>query len=224
MKAAPTRDDSARRIPGRRRWLATAGTATGAVVGALVAAPWLSRPARAHVGAGPVNPPLPAPALDIRWHDGGGSTLAARLTGRVTALQTMFTACSATCPLQGALFSMVESQLGTRARSRDDGAAAAADPRLQLISLSIDPLTDDPAALTEWLARYGAGPLWSAGAPRPEQVDGLFDFLRARSRGIDRHTGQVYLFNPRAELVLRTVDLPPPEQIVMLLEGLAALG
>ena len=207
--------------PARRQWLGSVAGAIGLALGA--PALLTGRSARAHVDAGPVRPPVPAPRLEIRWQDGSTSTLAERLSGAVTALQTMFTACSATCPLQGALFTMVERELGRR-RAGSAPQPAGDGPRLQLISLSIDPMTDDPAALAQWLARYQAGPLWTAGAPQLAQIDALFDFLRARSTGIDRHTGQVYLFNPRAELALRTVDMPPPEQVVMLLDGLARVS
>ncbi|MGE0800984.1 MAG: SCO family protein [Lautropia sp.] len=190
---------------GRRRWLWAAAAFT-------IAPALQPRVAAAHNDAGPVAPPLAAPAMAIHWHDGSRRSLADRLKGRVTAVQTMFTGCSAVCPIQGALFAEVQSLLGE---------PAGGDPRLQLLSLSIDPVTDDAPALSRWLRQFEGDARWHAGAPRPEAVDQLLEFLRARSGGVDRHTGQVFLFNPRAELVLRTVDLPPPEQIVELLLGLA---
>lgn len=225
---------SSRAVPARRRWLAATLRSAVAVVGAPVILPgglpgglpaalglgvpglvWPGRAAHAHVDAGPVRPPVPVPPLDIRWQDGSRSTLASRLQGRVSAVQTMFTACSATCPLQGALFAAIEPLL------EDDGGDR--QPRFQLLSLSIDPMTDEPAVLAKWLAQFGAGPAWRAGSPAPDQVDVLFDFLRARSDRLDRHTGQVYLFNGRGELVLRTVDLPPPGQVASLMRQLRAL-
>ena len=223
------------RSKGRRRWLRTApGLAATLLAGpSLLLSP---RSARAHAGAGPVDPPLPAPPLDIRWHDGSRSTLAARLQGRITALQTMFTTCSVTCPLQGAVFAALQGLLdddghaaGGRGEGRDDrersegrgGREDSVGPRLQLLSLSIDPMTDEPAELAHWLDRFGAGPRWQAGAPTPPQVDVLLDFLRARSERIDRHTGQVYLFNGQGGLVMRTVDLPPPAQVADLMRRLA---
>ena len=227
------------RSKGRRRWLRAApGLAATVLAGpSLLLSP---RSARAHAGAGPVDPPLPAPPLDIRWHDGSRSTLAARLQGRITALQTMFTTCSVTCPLQGALFAALQGLLdddghvagggrsdgrdGRDGRKRSEGREDREDsvgPRLQLLSLSIDPMTDEPAELARWLDRFGAGPRWQAGAPTPVQVDVLLDFLRARSERIDRHTGQVYLFDGQGELVMRTVDLPPPAQVADLMRRLA---
>lgn len=205
---------------GRRRWLVRAAS----LVSTVIAPPMLLVPRYgvAHVGAGPVEPPLPVPLLDIRWQDGRRSTLAARLQGRISAVQTMFTACSATCPLQGALFAMVQGLLDGERGQGEGGEGGEGGEALQLLSLSIDPMTDEPAELTTWLAAFGAGSRWQAGAPALDQVDSLFDFLRARSDRLDRHTGQVYLFNRRGELVLRTVDLPQPEQVVMLMRRLAA--
>ncbi|UST56371.1 SCO family protein (plasmid) [Comamonadaceae bacterium OTU4NAUVB1] len=167
--------------------------------------------ARAHGGL--VLPPQPVPAVRLRLQDGRTLSGPALLEGRVTALQLMFTGCSATCPLQGALFAEVERQLLAR---------RAALPDVQLISASIDALGDDPAALSGWLARFGAGGLWSAATPAVADLDRWLDFLQGRRGGADRHTTQVFLFDRRGRLALRTVDLPPPAEVARLVGELAA--
>jgi protein SCO1/2 len=187
--------------PGRRGLLA--GLAALAAGGAHAQAV----PPPAHTSLGPVRPPQPAPALRLVDEAARPFELVARLQGRVSAVQLMFTGCSATCPIQGALF-------------------AAAAPRLelpgaQLLSLSIDPLGDSPAALQAWMARFGAHPAWHAGLPRVQDVDALLDFLRGRSRGADRHTAQVYLFDRQARLAWRTVEMPPVAHLLELLAQLA---
>lgn len=159
----------------------------------------------AHNEAGRVRPGLPAPDLKLTLHDGRKTTLPKLLSGKATALQTMFTTCSATCPIQGALFASVQAQV------------ASAPKNIQLLSLTIDPLGDDARAMQAWLKRYGAGPRWLGATPEINDVDRLFDFLKARNVGADRHTAQVYLFNSHAELVMRTVDFPPPEGIAAML-------
>ena len=164
----------------------------------------------AHNSAGAVNPPRPAPRAAITLHDGRKADLAVLLRGRVTAMQLMFTGCSATCPIQGALFAAAEQQL---ARGTPDPGA------MRLLSLSIDPLGDDAAALNAWRAKFGAGGLWSAAVPAMQDLDALLDFLQGRKAGADRHTAQVYFFNRRAELVLRTVDFPPSREVVRLLQA-----
>ncbi|NML16566.1 SCO family protein [Azohydromonas caseinilytica] len=161
----------------------------------------------AHGSMGPVNPPQPALELPLVGEAGERFELRQRLRGRVSAVQLMFTGCSATCPIQGALFAAVAPLLPPA------GA--------QLLSLSIDPLGDTPAALQAWRARFGAHPAWQAALPRVQDVDRLLDFLRGRARGADRHTAQVYLFDGEARLAWRTVEMPPAAHVAALLRQLA---
>lgn len=160
-----------------------------------------------HDNLGPLRPPLPAPALALVDEAGRPFELAQRLRGRVSAVQLVFTGCSATCPIQGALFAAVAPQLP--------------GPQAQLLSLSIDPLGDTPAALRSWLARFGAHPAWHAGLPSVQGAEQLLDFLRGRARGADRHTAQVYLFDRQARLAWRTVEMPPAAQVTALLAEMA---
>jgi protein SCO1/2 len=172
-------------------------------------------PASAHNAVGLVKPPVAPPATMLQLHDGRKTTLQDLLKGKVTVLQLMFTGCSATCPIQGALFASTQQKLA---------ALAPAIPGAQMVSISIDPLNDDPKALAAWLQRFGAGPQWLAGVPAMKDVDPWLDFLQGRNKGVDRHTAQVYCFNRRGQLALRTVDFPPALEVVKLLQGLADLG
>jgi protein SCO1 len=167
--------------------------------------------AAAHGSFGPADPALAAPALALQDSNGRQNTLRTLLQGRVTAVQLMFTGCSATCPIQGALFSETQQRL------------PAEDARLRLLSLSIDPLGDDPKALRDWLAKFGAqSPRWSAALPRAQDVDRLLDFLRGRAAGADRHTAQAFVFDAQARLVYRTEDMPQPAALVQLMQRIAA--
>lgn len=187
MKAEP-------RCLARRRWLA--GFAT---CGAWA----LPTTTDAHQSPGPVIPPLSVPDLTLTGSDGRALSLQRALLDHVTALQLVFTGCSATCPIQGAVFASVQQRL------------EGADAGLRLLSVSIDPLGDDPQALRAWLRRFDAAPArWSAGILRLADVERFQDFMRGRASGVDRHTPQVYLFNRRAQLVFRTLDLPSGEHIV----------
>ena len=164
-------------------------------------------PARAHDSYGPVEPPQAAARLRVLSLDQGATDLADLLRGRITALQLMFTGCSATCPIQGAVFADVQRQL------RD------APEHFRLLSVSIDPLGDDLKALRSWLQRFGANPArWSAAVVAPEHLDGLLNFLRGRASGADRHTPQVYLFDRQARLTYRTLDIPPADLVVSVMQ------
>ena len=148
-------------------------------------------------------------SMPLRGADGSLRDIVDRLRGHATAVQLMFTTCSAVCPIQGALFAAVAEQLR--------GA------EMQLLSLSIDPLNDDPRALAAWLVRFGAGPTWQAAAPRVADVDRLFGLLAGRAAGPDRHSTQVYLFDRRARLVYRTPELPKAAHVVEMLQTVARI-
>lgn len=184
--------------PGRRRLLAA---------GALA---WLGVPTRARGnGIGPVIPPLAAPALPLRRHDGSRAALSTQLSGAPTVVQLMFTGCSTICPIQGALFAALQATL-----------VAQRQPPTRLLSLSIDPLADDPAALSAWLRHFGAGPAWSAAAPAPAALEPMLSLFRGGVAAGDRHTGQVYVFDRDARLVWRTSELPAQTEVMAALRRL----
>ena len=207
----PPRRQVLARLSGLAAWAAGGAVGTVGMLGAGRAwgqgAAGAEPPPPAHPAMGPLRPPLPLADLRLLDENGQPFGLRARLLGRATALQLMFTGCSATCPVQGALFAAVAPRL--------DASAA------QLLSLSIDPLGDSPAALKAWMARFGAHPAWRAAVPRVQDVDGLLDLLRGRARGADRHTAQVYLVDRQARLAWRTEEMPPAAQLVELLGQMA---
>lgn len=167
---------------------------------------------------GRVRPPVAAPALRLLGHDGRAATLTDILRHRVTVVQLIFTGCSAICPLQGMQFASLQATLASR---------GIAD--VQLLSLSIDPLGDDPKALGAWLRRFGAGPTWRAAAPVPGDLDGLLGLLGrnglpANASTGDRHSGQLGLFDREARLAWRTADLPPVGEVIDALRWLRSQG
>lgn len=151
--------------------------------------------------------------MPVTSAEGRTTPLAKLLKGHITAVQLMFTGCTATCPIQGAIFAETSRML----------AGARGD--LRLLSVSIDPLGDSPKALEAWLSRFGASPQrWTAAVPRMQDVDVLLDFLRGRSGGVDRHTAQAFLFDRQARLAFRTIDMPSGAELSTLMRQLADLA
>jgi protein SCO1 len=196
----------------RRAWLA-------GLAGCL--APWPA--VQAHNDAGRVQPPQPAPSWACTDTRGRRTTLPALLAGRTTALQVMFTSCSATCPIQGALFQALQSELTGVGASQPRGTASPGNAWWQLVSVTIDPLGDDLPRMRAWLTKHGAGNQWLGLIPEVRDVDRWFDFLRARTAGADNHTAQVYLFDRQGRLVLRSTDFPKPVGIALAMRELAGL-
>jgi protein SCO1/2 len=166
-------------------------------------------PAWAHSDAGPVTPPQAPPAVALTLHDDSSLALRDVLLGRLTALQLMFTSCQATCPIQGALFGETAKKLGSTVEAA------------QLLSVSIDPGQDTPAALRAWLRRFGVSPRWRAARPQKDQIEGLITFLKSKKAGADPHSAQVYFFNRKGELVMRSTDFPPAADVIRTLTAMA---
>jgi protein SCO1 len=164
-----------------------------------------------HALFGPVDPRLAPPSVPMLFADSGGGPavdLASWLVGRPTAMQLMFTQCTTTCPLQGALFGATARRFGEDARPR-------------LLSVSIDPEHDTPAALRAWMARFGASAGWYAASPRDVRgADAALDFVRGRAEGLDRHTLQVACFDAQGRLAYRTAELPSPAEVLRVLAQL----
>lgn len=157
-------------------------------------APWAGSAAAAAGAAvaGNVEPPLPAAPIALTDAEGRATTLREAVSGAPTAVQLMFTGCSAVCPTLGLLF-----------------ATLAARPRLvsaHFLSLSIDALGDDPARLRQWQARFGAHPSWRAAVPPPDQVERLSEFLRGKAVRPGTHGSQVFVFDAAGRLVHRSAD------------------
>jgi protein SCO1/2 len=167
-----------------------------------------------HFPFGPVVPPRRVEAWPMVTQANRSADMLSLLRGKVSAVQLMFTGCTATCPIQGALFAQAQALL------------RAPPGAVQWLSISIDPLGDTPAALQAWLKQFGAGPAWLAALPRVADVEAIIERMGSggekRPAGPDPHTGQVYLFDRRAELVLRTPSMPPAAQIVEAVRAVAA--
>jgi protein SCO1/2 len=167
-----------------------------------------------HGNLGLVTPPV---RLDDVWlvdQTGKKRRLNDILLQGVTAVQTIFTGCSSVCPLQGALFSALQERM-PQIRARYP---------VQLLSIGIDPLSDSPSALHNWLSRFNAGPAWNAATPSLQDVDRMRLALSGSPLplgNIADHSTQIYCFDASAKLRWRSADLPRLEDVC---DVLGALG
>ncbi len=74
------------------------------------------------------------------------------------ALNFIFTTCTTICPVMTATFAKMRQQLGTEA------------DKLLMVSISIDPEQDTPAALQAYAKRYQANPQWQFLTGELEQI------------------------------------------------------
>ena len=161
-------------------------------------------------GHGKINPPVLLPDIALVRQDGVSTTLFQLLKGHATALHLMFTSCTTTCPIQGAIFERVQQML-----------PGMADRGMQLLSLSNDPTNDTPKALSAWRRRFHAGPNWIAAAPRASDVARLTEIFGQGSGSAD-HSTQVQIVDRNGRVVWRTSELPRPEEIANILQKVSS--
>lgn len=156
------------------------------------------------VGAdhGRIDPPIDVPAIPLRCADGVLRNLTELTRGKATAVQLMFTQCTTTCPIEGAIFQRVQGLLPPAAR-----------PKTQLLSISIDPENDTPAALREWLHRFHAEAGWTAATPQTKDLAAIQSLFGGGRSAIENHATRVQIVNGRSQLVWNSVELPPAELI-----------
>ncbi|MGU7843760.1 SCO family protein [Burkholderia sp. AW33-5] len=151
---------------------------------------------------GLIEPPDTVPDTAVSLADGTRRQLRNVLRGKVTAIQFVFTGCSSTCPLQGAIFRELQAQLAQ---------SPIADA--QLLSISIDPANDSPVALATWLRRFDAKPGWLAVVPESREIDSLKRLYSDPRNTSDSHVDQVFVSNRSMELIWKTSRLPTPASV-----------
>lgn len=190
---------------GRRRLLW--GAAVSGALASVGAGARAAEPGIIPYHGGRISPPVPMPALPLQLSDGSRTDLATLMRGRATALNLMFTGCSTSCPIQGVVFQRLQTLL------RNPVARG-----IQLVSLSINPLEDTPAAMSAWLARFQAAPGWLAARPAPEGLETVQRLFGANGNGsLTDHATEVSIVNARAQLVWRTHELPSPQSLAEML-------
>ena len=86
------------------------------------------------------------PAPDFSLVERSGSAVSARdLRGQVWIADFIYTKCQDTCPLQSRAMAALQSDLKAHGEVRS-------------VSITVDPLTDTPALLSQYADRYGADP------------------------------------------------------------------
>ncbi|MFZ4527306.1 MAG: SCO family protein [Undibacterium curvum] len=188
-------------LTGRRQFVLQAA--------ALCLPAWVQAAPPAHDPFGFIRPPRRLPEISVLNSANQRIALQRLLTGKVTAVQLMFTGCSAICPLQGALFAAVAAKMSSQ------------DKDLQLISLSIDPLTDTAAAMRQWREQFAAHPLWQVLAPREQDLSAILALLKGPIVGNERHSGNIFLFDRQAQLVYKTAEMPPASHVLEMLHAFA---
>ena len=133
--------------------------------------------------------------------------------GRSVVFNMMYTVCTNRCPISTANLLQVQQSLGPRL-GRD----------IFMYSMTVQPHLDDPAALRDYMQRYGVRPGWTYLTGKPEDMDllrralGFFDSDPALDGEPATHTGMVRAGNEALNRWLMVPALSSPHRILRALQ------
>jgi protein SCO1/2 len=130
--------------------------------------------------------------------------------GKTVAINFIFTTCTTICPSLTATFRRVQEDLATRA------------PDVQLISISVDPITDTPERLRDFATRFKAGPGWTFVTGDKADIDSLLLGLGAATANASDHTPTILVSNDVTGYRIRTYGLASPAAIVKVVTDAAS--
>ena len=131
------------------------------------------------------------------------------IRGRLVVINMMYTVCSGICPANTANLLSVQQQLGARV-GRD----------IHMVSISLQPEMDSPAALKSYADKYGIGPGWTFLTGKRANMElvrrrlGFYDTDPIEDAKLSRHTGLVNIGNERIDRWCMTPSLTVSRQLV----------
>lgn len=131
------------------------------------------------------------------------------LSGRVVAINFLFTNCTTICPPLAVTFGKLRKLLGERA-GRD----------VHLISVSVDPTNDTPERLKAWSQKFGAGPGWTLITGQRDEIVRLLKALGAYTADINDHPPQVLIGNPQGQWT-RAYGLGSPGKLITVIDEMS---
>lgn len=124
------------------------------------------------------------------------------IKNKVVAINFIFTTCTTVCPALGANFAKLQKLMGDRV-GKD----------FNLISVSVDPVTDTPQRLKAWGERFHAGPGWTLLTGPKHEVDELLRALKVLTSGKWNHSPIVLIGNDVTGQWTRAYGLESPAKL-----------
>lgn len=156
-----------------------------------------------------------APALDwqrlaglmLRDHAGNDQPLQMLWRDRVTVVQFFFTGCSTVCPPQTALLREARTLLAARPGARE----------VLFLSISVDPLNDDPPRLRAYAARLGIALGLASGwlmlTPRPADLEALLGGFALPVGAAQDHPSWLWIIDAARQRWTRSPAIAAPHTL-----------
>jgi cytochrome oxidase Cu insertion factor (SCO1/SenC/PrrC family) len=135
------------------------------------------------------------------------------LKGKLVLMNSIFTTCPATCPIQTAVFAKVQQMLGERVGED-----------VQMISVTLEPETDTPERLKEFAERYKVGPGWLFLTGPTQDVTDVLKAMDLYSAVPAEHTPIAAVGHEPSGVWMKVLNLKAPAEIVGSLSKVQSLG
>ncbi|HXG93628.1 MAG TPA: SCO family protein [Blastocatellia bacterium] len=125
------------------------------------------------------------------------------LKGRVVVINTFFTTCTSVCPPMTHNLTKVQDALGDRLGKG-----------VFIISITVDPLTDTPAKLKEYAAKFKTKPGWYFLGGKKENVEFALSKLGQFVEARDDHSTVIIIGNEPTGLWKKAFGLAKPDALI----------
>lgn len=164
----------------------------------------------------PAEPPKSADLkladLELLDQDGRPVRFVSDMIGdRIVVMDFIYTTCTTVCPVLSAILSQVQDGLGDRLGTE-----------VVLLSLTVDPIRDNPQRLKAYAAKHGAQPGWTWLTGPKSSMDQVLDGLGAYSPNFEEHPAMVVVGDGRTGQWSRFFGFPSAARIIEQVDALAA--
>jgi protein SCO1/2 len=132
------------------------------------------------------------------------------LKGRTVVIISFFTTCTGVCPPMNRNMAKIQEALGDRLGKQ-----------VNLISISVDPVTDTPARLNEYAAKFHARPGWYFVTGTPENVKFALNKIGQYVADKNDHTSIMIIGNEATGLWKKAFALAQAEELIKIVTGVA---
>src|ERR1044072_8629923 len=129
---------------------------------------------------------------------------------KVVVLSFLYTSCSYTCTLQGRTFEKLQSLLGERLGKS-----------VFLISVTTDPVKDNPAQLRAWGKRYDIHSGWTLVTGEEGEMNKLLKPFIGTTAGRGMHVPATFIGNDRKRLWTSAAGIFSAEELIKLIDHIS---
>lgn len=150
---------------------------------------------------------------DVDVYDQNGNQLkfsSDLIKGKTVAINFIFTTCTAVCPPLTATFRRVQQELNAQKLP------------VELISISVDPMTDTPERLRDFAAKFKAGPGWTFVTGDKAAIDSILQALGTAVANKTDHTPMILIGNDVSGYWTRAYGLSSPSSLMKVIAEAAS--